>query len=90
MRLDRQLRAAFVVVCAPGDDEPTDAAGVLDRGVDWWPLAVCRALDDLVLHLRFNEPEIGTIVWKSSGDLDVVVAVDAALRGARRRRLVCP
>jgi benzoyl-CoA-dihydrodiol lyase len=78
--LDRPLRAAFVTISGPEAAPPADAAGVQAAGVTWWPLAVCRALDDLVLHLRFNEPEIGTIVWRSAGDLDQVIAADEVLR----------
>ena len=32
------------------------------RASDYWPLAVTRALDDLILRLRTNEPELGTWV----------------------------
>jgi benzoyl-CoA-dihydrodiol lyase len=32
------------------------------------PLETARQIDDLVLHLRFNEPELGTIVLKTAGD----------------------
>ncbi|HEX6313191.1 MAG TPA: 2,3-epoxybenzoyl-CoA dihydrolase [Acidimicrobiia bacterium] len=78
-RFDRELRAAFVTIAAPGSDEPHDAATIQAAGAGWWPLAVARALDDLVLHLRFNEPEIGSVVWRSEGDLAAVAAVDDAL-----------
>jgi benzoyl-CoA-dihydrodiol lyase len=81
VRIDRDLRAAFVEVSGPPAGGPRDAEGARAAGVDWWPLAVARALDDLVLHLRFNEPEIGTIVWTSTGDPGEVVALDGALRG---------
>ena len=79
-QLDRSLSAAFVTISGPVDGGPAEVAGVAAAGVDWWPLAVARALDDLVLHLRFNEPEIGTIVWKSAGELGAVVAADEVLR----------
>ena len=77
--IDRDLRAATVTIFGPDGDQPTDSDAVKGAGVDWWPLAVARALDDLVLHLRFNEPEVGTIVWKSVGDLSAVLAVDRTL-----------
>ncbi len=80
--LDRELRTATVVVGSPPTDAPVDISDARRAGVDWWPLAVARALDDLVLHLRFNEPEVGTIVWKSTGSLDAVVTVDRALAAA--------
>jgi benzoyl-CoA-dihydrodiol lyase len=79
VRIDRDLRAAVVTITGPVGDQPTDADTAQRAGVDWWPLAVARALDDLILHLRFNEPEVGTIVWKSAGDLPDVLTADAAL-----------
>jgi benzoyl-CoA-dihydrodiol lyase len=47
--------------------------------VDYWPLAVTRALDDLILRLRTNEPELGTWVFRTRGDLGTVLAHDSAL-----------
>ena len=51
--------AASTSRCAGPDDEPAGRRRrrALAQGVDWWPLAVARALDDLVLRLRTNEPE---------------------------------
>ena len=53
---------------------------MLAQGVDYWPLAVTRALDDLILRLRTNEHELGTWVLRTEGDLDRVLAYDAQLR----------
>ncbi len=85
VQIDRDLRAALVTISGPDGDEPTDADATRRAGVAWWPLAVARALDDLVLHLRFNEPEIGTIVWKSAGDIPSALAIDAALSNLAER-----
>ena len=48
-------------------------------GAGWWPLAVARELDDAILLLRFNEPELGTWVLRSQGDPEAVAAVDRTL-----------
>jgi benzoyl-CoA-dihydrodiol lyase len=48
--------------------------------VDYWPLAVTRALDDLILHLRTNEVELGIWVLRAVGDAERVMAYDAQLR----------
>src|SRR5690606_13418444 len=45
----------------------------------YWPLRLARELDDLILHLRVNELEIGTLLFYSEGDLDVVLAHDGFL-----------
>jgi benzoyl-CoA-dihydrodiol lyase len=76
--LHRTARRVDIEVAGPGDAPPTDPAA---QGVDYWPLAVTRALDDLVLRLRTNEPELGTWVFRTRGDLDAVLAHDEALGG---------
>ncbi len=77
--LDRTARRVDITVAGPVDDPPADAAAALAQGVAWWPMAVARALDDLVLRLRTNEGELGTWVFRTSGDLDRVLAHDARL-----------
>ncbi len=39
-------------------------------------LAACRELDDAMLHLRFNEPEVGTWVLRTEGDPTPSLAAD--------------
>jgi benzoyl-CoA-dihydrodiol lyase len=48
---------------------------------DFWPLAMTRELDDLILWLRTNEPERGTWVIKTVGDIDAVLAHEEAMTG---------
>ena len=78
-RIDRAGRRVDVTVHGPGAAAPADAAAVLAQGVDYWPLALTRALDDLVLHLRTNEVDLGTWVLRTSGDVDAVLTYDAQL-----------
>ncbi|MGH9062434.1 MAG: enoyl-CoA hydratase/isomerase family protein, partial [Acidimicrobiales bacterium] len=77
--IDRRLRAATILVRGPGEDQPADPAAAAEAGAAWWPLAVARELDDLVLHLRVNETAVGTFVLTTAGDLDAVAAVDELL-----------
>lgn len=44
-----------------------------------WRLRSAVELDDLLCHLRFNEPEVATIVLRTKGDPLVAAAHDAAL-----------
>ena len=60
-RLDRERQAAEIVVRGPQDDAPADLAAATTLGADFWPLALARELDDLILDLRTNEPELGTL-----------------------------
>ena len=39
---------------------------------------MARALDDLILRLRTNEPELGTWVFRTSGDPDLVLGLRRA------------
>ena len=61
----------------------------MEAGDAFWPLAPRpRELEDLVLHLRHNEPEIGTLVFASEGALEAVAAHDAFLLAHRGHWLV--
>jgi benzoyl-CoA-dihydrodiol lyase len=50
-----------------------------ELGADFWTLAMTRELDDLILDLRTNEPELGTWVLRTEGDPALVLAHDEAL-----------
>src|SRR5213078_1006745 len=76
--LDRERRFAEVRVLGPSE-LPADIAGVHAAGADFWPLAMARELDDAMLHLRLNEPELGILVFRSEGDPSAVLAADALL-----------
>ena len=40
---------------------------------------MARELDDALLHLRLNEPELGVVVLRTEGDPAAVLAADALL-----------
>ena len=77
--LDRRRAVADLLIHGPNDEPPGDLAAIHAAGSTYWPLALARALDDAILHLRANEPEIGCWVLRSRGDVDRVAAVDEAL-----------
>jgi benzoyl-CoA-dihydrodiol lyase len=79
IHIDRDGRLARFTVCAPKVAPPGDVQDIHEQGVDFWPLALARELDDAILHLRSNEPEIGTWVFTTQGDADMVAAADKAL-----------
>jgi benzoyl-CoA-dihydrodiol lyase len=76
--LDRAAGTATITVAGPEQDPP-DAGSISAAGVTFWPLAVTRELDDLILDLRTNEPELGTWVLKTAGDPGRVLAYDRLL-----------
>ncbi len=53
-------------------------------GSDWWPLKFTRELDDLILHLRTNELEIGLFSIKSIGDNDTLLQITKILETYHR------
>src|SRR5207248_11455473 len=76
--LDRERRLAEITVHGPSE-LPADVAGIHSAGADFWPLAMPRELDDAILHLRLNEPELGILVFRSEGEPAAVLAADALL-----------
>jgi benzoyl-CoA-dihydrodiol lyase len=77
--LDRRAGTATIVIAGPDQDPPADAAGIQARGAAFWTLAVTRELDDLILDLRANEPELGTWVLRTAGETGLVLAYDRLL-----------
>ena len=77
--IDRNRRTATLTLKAPAHPQPSDIAGIESAGAAWWPLALARQLDDAILHLRTNEPDIGTWLLKTEGDAQAVLASDATL-----------
>jgi benzoyl-CoA-dihydrodiol lyase len=78
--IDRKARTATLTVKAPTAPVAADIAAIHTAGADFWPLAIARQLDDAILHLRANEPELGTWVLRCEGDADLVAGADAALK----------
>ena len=79
IELDRELAMATITIRAPAEAPPADIAGIEAQGVDFWPFALARELDDAIMELRVNEKEIGTWVFKTEGSSAHVEAADKAL-----------
>ena len=77
--IDRALGAASITVRAPKAPPPATAAEIQKQGANFWPLALARELDDAILHLRSNEETIGTWIFRTEGDADLVEAYDQVL-----------
>ena len=77
--LDRTRGLAEITVSAPAGAAPAGLAAIHAAGADFWPLALARELDDLILHLRCNEDEIGVWVVRTEGSTDAVEAHDRLL-----------
>jgi benzoyl-CoA-dihydrodiol lyase len=83
-KLHRDLGTVRILVRGPSGtafsgDGPASMADVHAQGAEFWTLAMTRELDDLILDLRTNEPELGTWVLRTSGDAAAVLAHDELL-----------
>jgi benzoyl-CoA-dihydrodiol lyase len=80
--LDREAGLVTITAHGPRDEPPADAAGMHALGASFWPLAMCRELDDLILWLRINEVELGTWAIRTSGDPGLVLGHERLLEAA--------
>jgi benzoyl-CoA-dihydrodiol lyase len=78
--IDREKRVANLTVRGPGAGEPTTPDAIAAAGDGFWPLRAFRELDDALLHLRINEPLIGTVVVRTQGEGAHLLALDEVLR----------
>lgn len=79
----RDRRYVDLQVRGPEKDLPTAPDEIQKLGDGYWPLRAYRELDDALLHLRVNEPEIGLVCVHTDGAIEDVLAVDRTL-GANR------
>jgi benzoyl-CoA-dihydrodiol lyase len=86
--IDRARRVCDLTIAAPGSAQPSTPEEFLAAGDQAWALRAFRELDDAILRLRLNEPEIGTILLRASGDQAAVLDVDRALDAHRGHWLV--
>ena len=63
LALNTSRRGATITISAPDTVGPKTGAEVYQAGVNWWPLAAFRELEDALLHLRFNHLDIGSITF---------------------------
>ena len=83
VELDRAARIATIGLRGPTAPPPESADAMTALGAKFWPLQLARELDDAILHIRLNELEVASIVFKSAGDPAQVLAYDAFLDANR-------
>ena len=79
LRFHRDRRYAELTLRGPAAGLPTEPDEIQKLGAAWWPLAAFRELDQALLHMRVNEPEIGLVTLRTQGELENVLAVDRVL-----------
>ncbi len=77
--IDRSLAAATITVRGPSTPQPATGDSLLEAGEPAWLLRAAFELDHAILHLRFNEPLIGTWVLRTQGSSAEVLAAESIL-----------
>ena len=88
LEFERDRRNVNLTIHGPSDELPTTPAEIEKVGDSYWPLQAYRELDDALLHLRVNEPEIGVVSIRTQGDIEKVLQVDQTLTEHRNHWLV--
>jgi benzoyl-CoA-dihydrodiol lyase len=81
--IDRARRIATLTVKGPDAPSPATPEAILEAGATWYPLRMARELDDAILSMRTNEPDIGVWLIKTEGDPAAILAQDAILLAHR-------
>ena len=77
LTFDAAARTAALTVRGPDAIEDPDA--IAKTGAEPWALRAFRELDDALLRLRFDYPDIGIVAVRTVGDPAIVKACDEAL-----------
>jgi benzoyl-CoA-dihydrodiol lyase len=88
VKLNREKRYADLTMHGPESGLPTTPDEIQKLDDNYWPLRAYRELDDMLLYLRVNEPEIGLVCLHTKGSTDNVLAVDNTLASNRDHGLV--
>ena len=68
VEIDRARGACRRDRARAGAERAGVAAAAHALGAAFWPLAVAREVEDAILHLRSNEPEIGVVLLRTDGN----------------------
>ncbi|MCP4316147.1 MAG: 2,3-epoxybenzoyl-CoA dihydrolase [Hyphomicrobiales bacterium] len=72
--VDRKARRATIAISGPGAAAPESMDAFQAQGSDAYMLRLARELDDAILHLRFNETELGLLLFETQGDPELLKA----------------
>jgi len=81
VRVDKNRigRTATLTISGPQSPVPTNCDALSASGSAAWALRCARELDDALLHLRFNEPDLGVLIFRTEGDSATALQYDAFL-----------
>ena len=84
LEIDRSKGVGTILLSGPKEGAPTSVDELHKQGDATWMLRLARELDDLILHIRINELEVGVIAFKSQGDAELVCAHEKLLLDNRQ------
>jgi benzoyl-CoA-dihydrodiol lyase len=79
LKFDREKRYVDLTMRGPAGDFPNSPEEMQKLGDAYWPVQAYRELDDALLYLRVNEPEIGLVCLRTMGNINQVLKIDQTL-----------
>jgi len=76
LKINREKNNANIIITSSDEVIPNNEKDLESAGDKLWLLRCVRELDDALLHIRFNELEIGVIIFSSSGNIESVLKND--------------
>ena len=77
---DNRRTAEMTLTVPDNQATPTTGDEAHTLGDDWWAFRMFRELDDMLLRLRVNHPELGLVSVKTRGSINRVLEMDATLK----------
>ncbi len=74
--IDRSKKNAKIIIKSPDLIKVDNENDLINQGDQFWLLRCARELDDILLHLRFNELDLGIIIFSSQGLLSDILFYD--------------
>ena len=79
IELNAAASGAIFTIRGPENPCPVEWEEAVAQGALFWPLQLVRELDDSILHLRTNRPDISCWVFKVSGTAELLNSYDSFL-----------
>jgi benzoyl-CoA-dihydrodiol lyase len=76
VEIERERGLATIIVKGPVSAPPSSTDEAQAQGDLFWPLLLARELEDAILQLRFNEPTVGLILFRTEGEAKTVLDYD--------------
>lgn len=86
--IDAEHRRAEIVLRGPETASPHSFEGIFEQGDSFYYIALFRELEDAIMRLEFDRPEIGLILIQPSGSFESLLEYDQMLEKYQDRRIV--